>query len=82
MSPFFILMLYNLFQRNNFFTRDLDWYKVLNLSHNALVVASPNTFSNNEYERQTYCSLRFTFQLFIVSDDILVGAVHGSTTIH
>src|SRR3984885_10788392 len=60
-SPSFILRLYSFFRRNSLFTRDLDWYKVPNLSHKGFAIASPDTFSNTESETQ-YRIVLFAFR--------------------
>ena len=82
-SPSFILWLYNFFHRNNFFTKDLDWYKIPNLFHKSLVIDSPDTFSNIESERHNQILLfAFRSNFFQSSIEVHVGAVLVSTMIH
>ena len=47
-SPSSILRWYSFFRRNSLFTRDLDWYKFPNFSHNFFAESSPETFSSTE----------------------------------
>src|SRR5271168_778310 len=82
-SPYFILRLYSFFRRNSLFTRDLDWYKVPNLSHRAFAIASPDTFNNTEFETHNRIVLfAFRSNFFHSSSVTPVGLVPGSTAIH
>src|ERR1700721_1903458 len=75
-APYFILRLYSFFRRNSLFTRDLDWYKVPNLSHRAFVVASPDTFNNTESETHNRIVLfAFRSNFFHSSSVTRVGLV-------
>jgi hypothetical protein len=46
------------------FTRDFDWYKLPNLSHNFFVESSPETFNNTKSARQIES---YSFPFFQVS---------------
>jgi hypothetical protein len=52
-SPSSILRWYNFYRRNNLFTRDFDWYKFPNFSHNLFVASSLEMFNKTKLERQS-----------------------------
>jgi hypothetical protein len=81
--PSLILRRYNLFLRNNLFTRDFNWYKLPNLSHSFLAEYSPETFRNTESARQSRIVLLNLLSNFSHSSiDIPIDMVPRQIVVH
>ena len=81
--PSLILRRYNLFLRNNLFTRDFDWYNFPNLSHTFLDESSPQTFNSIGFARKIRILLLALLSSFFHSFfDISVGMVPGQNVSH
>jgi hypothetical protein len=81
--PSLILRRYSFFFRNNLFSRDFDWYKLPNLSHNFLVNYSPKTFISTKYAIQSQITVLVIFSsLSHSSIDIHVDMVPRQIVVH